>query len=275
MSELQIGVIVGLKSSEQSLGEVKTYGLSVCQLASWEPELWTSEVAKRILEESKTAGVRISAFWAGWPGPRVWDLIDGPGTLGIVPKEYRQERMGALRLGGAFAKEIGVPAVITHLGFIPENPKNPVFEDVVGAVRELGEYFKGLGIGFWFETGQETPVTMLRLIKQVGLDNLGINLDPANLIMYGKGNPIDALGVFGRYVRNVHVKDGVYPSDPMKLGKEMRVGEGQVCYPEFVRRLSEIGFPGDFIIEREVSGEEQRRDIEATIKYLKKLGIGI
>ena len=229
-----IGVIAMMKSSGQSLGAVKDFGLNVCQLVSWEPELWSSKVAHQVCDESKTSGVRISAFWAGWKGPAVWDLIDGPATLGIVPEKYRKQRVETLKLAGTFAKELGVKAVITHLGFIPENPKDPVFADVVDAVHEIAGCFKTLGIEFWFETGQETPVTMLRLIRQAGLDNMGINLDPANLIMYGKGNPVDALSVFGKYVRNIHVKDGICPVDPMKLGKEVKVGDGQVRYPEFL-----------------------------------------
>jgi sugar phosphate isomerase/epimerase len=127
------------------------------------------------------------------------------------------------------------------------------------------------GLEFWFETGQETPVTVLRLIEAVGTGNLGINLDPANLILYGKGNPIDALDVFGKHVRNVHAKDGMYPTDPMQLGREVKVGEGRVRFPEFVRRLEEIGFKGEYIIEREISGEQQKKDIAATVKYLEGL----
>ena len=106
---------------------------------------------------------------------------------------------------------------------------------------------------------------------QVGTGNLGVNLDPANLILYGKGNPIDALDVFGGHVRNVHAKDGMYPTDPMKLGREVKVGEGRVRFPEFVKRLGEVGFTGEFIIEREISGEQQKRDIADTVEYLKKL----
>ena len=105
----------------------------------------------------------------------------------------------------------------------------------------------------------------------MGTSNLGINLDPANLILYGKANPIDALDVFGEYVRNVHAKDGLYPTDPMKLGREVKVGTGKARFPEMVARLAEIGFTGEYIIEREISGEQQNRDIAETVDYLKKL----
>jgi sugar phosphate isomerase/epimerase len=164
-----------------------------------------------------------------------------------------------------------VPAVITHLGFIPENPSDPEFPQVVEAVRDVALHLRSLGLEFWFETGQETPVTMLRLIQAVGTPNLGINLDPANLILYGKANPVDALDVFGAHVRNIHAKDAFYPTDPMKLGREVKVGTGRVRFPDFVRRLNEIGFTGEFIIEREISGEEQKKDIRETVAYLESL----
>ncbi|NLF93204.1 MAG: sugar phosphate isomerase/epimerase, partial [Oligosphaeraceae bacterium] len=127
------------------------------------------------------------------------------------------------------------------------------------------------GLGFWFETGQETPIVLLRVIEEIGDDNLGINLDPANLLMYGKGNPLDSLEVFGKYVRNLHVKDGMTPTDGRKLGREVQVGKGMVNFPRLVQRLREIGFDGEFIIEREIAeGEEQQRDILETVANLQQ-----
>ena len=115
------------------------------------------------------------------------------------------------------------------------------------------------------------PITLLRLLKMTGAQNLGVNFDPANLIAYGKGNPIDAVDTLGPYIRNVHVKDALYPDDPMNFGHEVKVGTGHVRFPEFVRKLAQAGFRGEFIIERETSGEEQQRDILATIQYLNTL----
>ena len=266
-----IGVIVGLKASGSSLAGAHELGLRTAQLCCWNPDLFTPERADAIQRERAGTGMDITSLWAGWPGPRVWDFVEGPSTLGIVPAEYRAMRVAALKQAGDWAHRIGLPAVVTHLGFIPENARDPVFAEVVGAVREIAEHLKTMGMEFWFETGQETPVTMLRLIESVGTGNLGINLDPANLILYGKGNPIDALDVFGPYVRSIHAKDGLYPTDPMKLGREVKVGAGRVRFPEFVRRLDEIGFTGAFIIEREISGDQQRRDILDTVAYLTAL----
>jgi sugar phosphate isomerase/epimerase len=227
-------------------------------------------VAETVRAEAARTGVRVCAVWGGVPGPAEWNFTRGPLTLGLVPPAYRAERVAALQRWADFASWIGAEAVITHCGFIPENLTDPEFEPVVAAIREAAAYCAQRGVGFWFETGQETPVVLLRTIERVGTGNLGVNLDPANLILYGKGNPIDALDVIGRYVRNVHVKDGFYPTDGDHLGREVRVGEGRVRFREFLGRLLEIGFDGDLIIEREISGDQQIRDIRATVDDLRR-----
>jgi sugar phosphate isomerase/epimerase len=140
----------------------------------------------------------------------------------------------------------------------------------------VAEYFKKRGQYFLFETGQETPITLLRLIETIGIDSLGINLDPSNLITGGKGNPIDALTVFGKYVRGVHAKDGTYPSFGFKdgaysNGKQTPLGEGHVDYPRFIEKLREVGYDGALTIEREISGEQQRLDIIAGKAFLETL----
>ncbi len=266
-----IGIISGLKKDMSNLQEIADMGLSCCQLMGWDESMWTTETANQVKKVAQSLNIEITSFWAGWPGPMVWDFVDGPTTLGIVPVAFRAARLETLRRAGDFAKELGIQAVVTHLGFIPENPTDSQFAEVVASVKYLATYYKSLGIEFWFETGQETPVTMLRLIEQVNIDNLGINLDPANLVMYGKANAIDSLEVFGKYVKSIHAKDGMYPTDPMKLGKEVKVGTGKVQFPEFVKALDKIGFDGAYIIERETSGEQQKLDIIETVSYLKGL----
>ena len=266
-----IGVMASLRAEGASLKYVADFGLEVCQLVCWDQDRLTPDRADRVRDESRDLGVRMTSLWAGWPGPKVWDFEQGPTTLGLVPPEYRAKRVDALKRGAEFAHRAELPAIATHLGFIPENATDPQFAEVVEAVREVAEFLAERGMEFWFETGQETPVTMLRLIRAVGTDNLGLNLDPANLILYGRANPIDSLDVFGDYVRSIHAKDGLYPTDPMKLGREVKVGQGKVRFPEFAQRLDELGYDGAYIIEREISGEQQDRDIRATVAYLSDL----
>lgn len=267
----EIGLIIELKEGENNFAPLKQFGLSVCQLVNWDDSLWRADVAARVKQGIRKNRVRVSALWAGVPGPREWNFRRGPVTLGLVPPEYRRDRVISLKKAADFAEAIGVAAIVTHVGFIPENMTDPEFPRVVEAVREVAVYCEKKNLEFWFETGQETPVTLLRAILSVGTPNLGINLDPANLILYGKGNPVDSVEIFGKYIRNIHAKDGFYPTDPFELGREVKVGQGKVNFPELVRQLKEIGFLGEFIIEREISGEQQKKDIRETILYLRKL----
>ncbi len=267
----EIGVMSHLKADGSNLDAVAAFGLTCAQVVYWDPALATREVARALKKRSADTGVRLTAIWGGYTGPAVWNFRRGPVTLGLVPVTYRQMRIEQLQRWADFAAEAGAPAVITHCGFLPENMTDPEFEGVATAISDVAGYCKNLGVGFWFETGQETPVTLLRFIEEVGLDNLGINLDPANLILYGKGNPIDALHVFGKWVRSIHAKDGIPPTNGFELGHEVKVGTGFVRYPEFIPKLLGCGFTGDLTIEREISGDQQIKDIRETIDYLKGL----
>lgn len=114
-------------------------------------------------------------------------------------------------------------------------------------------------------------MVLLRLFEDIGTGNLFVNLDPANLILYGKGNPVDALDVLGGYVRGVHAKDGLYPTNGLELGQEVKVGEGKVNFPQLLARLKQVGYDGSLTIEREISGPQQTADIQATKRYLEEL----
>ena len=109
---------------------------------------------------------------------------------------------------------------------------------------------------------------MLRAIEDTGLDNVFVNLDTANLILYGKGEPVGALEVIGKYVRGLHAKDGLYPTDPKKLGQEVPIGQGRVNFQEVMRRLHQLSYTGPITIEREISGPQQGADIRASKAYL-------
>ena len=271
---MEVGVLVSLHKQseiEEEIKKVHDFGMKSCQLCAWDMSLFTDDMAERIIKVTKEYDVKISVFWCGWTGPAVWDFYDGPLTLGLVPVEYRFQRMQELMKGSDMAKKIGVDIVATHVGFIPENPNTVEYHSLIAAVRAVANHCKANGQKFIFETGQETPVTLRRAIEDVGTDNLGINLDPANLILYGKANPVDALEVFGEYVMNIHAKDGMYPTDGKNLGKEVPIGEGKVNFPAFIAKLKEIGYDSYLTIEREISGEQQIEDIKKAKVYLEEL----
>jgi sugar phosphate isomerase/epimerase len=209
--------------------------------------------------------------WTGVPGPAVWNFIEGPSTIGLVPLQYRPVRVEALKKGADFASRIGAPSITTHVGFIPENPADPLYPGLVEALKDVVNYCRAHQLTFCFETGQETPITLLRVIEDLGRTNLGINLDPANLLLYGKANPVDALDVFGAYVRGVHAKDGEYPTNGRDLGEEKALGEGRVNFPVLVPKLKSFGFDGALTIEREISGPKQIEDIKRAIALLTPL----
>ncbi|MBR6668305.1 MAG: sugar phosphate isomerase/epimerase [Clostridia bacterium] len=268
---MKIGTMLyfnSLEEMEKSFIKLRAFGFASCQLCSWEPEKWTDENADGIRALAEKHGIEISSFWCGWEGPKVWDFYEGQRTLGLVPPQYREMRVKNLCDGADFAHRIGLTDVATHMGFIPECPFDPNFEPLCDAIRTVAQHLKKNGQYLLFETGQETPVTMLRCFEQVGMDNLGVNLDTANLILYGKANPVDALDVFGKYVRNLHAKDGFYPVNGHDLGEEVRLGDGKVDFPALFRRLKELGYDSYVTIEREISGEQQDEDIRHAKVYL-------
>lgn len=270
---MELGVLIQLDNDkvDEKFKQVNELGFSNCQLCCWNADLMTEEIAEKVNEACKKYAIKISTFWCGWSGPCVWDFYEGPLTLGVVPAEYRFERIKELMHGSDFAKMINVENIATHAGFLPEVPMSGQYASIVAALKKVAEKAKSNGQYFLFETGQETPVTLRRTIEDIGFDNLGINLDPANLIMYGKANPIDALEVFGKYVRDVHAKDGCYPTDGRHLGNETPIGEGMVDFPRFVAKLKEVGYDGTLTIEREISGEQQIKDIKDSKTFLEGL----
>lgn len=271
---MKLGTCVSFSSMEgmeEKLVQLGKFGFSSCQLISWNPKVWTDENAEILTSLLAKYNVTVSAFWCGWEGPSDWNFYEGQLTLGLVPVEYRYARVKNLCDGADFAKKLGITDVVTHMGFIPENPYDPNFPGFCRAVRVVAEHLKRNGQYLLFETGQETPVTLLRCFEAVGCDNLAVNLDTANLILYGKANPVDALEVFGKYVRNLHAKDGCWPVNGHDLGHETAIGEGRVDFPGVFRKLHELGYDSWVTIEREIEGEQQIADILSARDYLQSI----
>ncbi|RMD78735.1 MAG: sugar phosphate isomerase/epimerase, partial [Lentisphaerae bacterium] len=193
---IRLGVIQPVREDQDIFARIATFGLTACQLVSWNMGHCHRNLAAQLRRQAQEHNIEITAFWAGLPGPAVWNFIEGPATLGLVPEAYRRERINALKEWAEFAVELGTDTIVTHCGFIPENMNDPLYNGVLDAIGEVADHCASLGIHFLFETGQETPVVLLRTIETLNRPNLGINLDPANLILYGKGNPVDALDVF-------------------------------------------------------------------------------
>ncbi len=202
------------------------------------------------------------------PGVRKWNFTEGPETIGLVPPKTRTERIDALRQVSDFAKQLGIGQVQTHCGFIPENPGDPLYHGAVEAIRTVAQHCQGNGQYFLMETGQETPTTMSRAIRDVAMPNLAVGLDTANLILYGKANPVDAVDILGPHVRSIHAKDGRWPTNPDELGEEVLIGKGLVDFRAVFAKLHRIGYRGAVTIERETSGPQQIEDVKQEKAYL-------
>lgn len=270
-SRPRLGVVttaVGNGGPEKSLLHVRQLGFSACQL---HVGMAGPELAGPIREAARSNGIEVTALMTLGEGKMVWNLRDGPKTIGIIPPDTRAERVAALKRASDLAKACGVPAVHTHCGFIPEDPNVPLYAEAVKVIRDVVQYCRNNGQTFLCETGQETPITLLRVIQDVGLDNIAVNLDVANLILYGRGEPVGALDVLGPHVKGLHAKDGLYPTDPYGLGKEVAIGKGKVRFPEVIAKLRELNYTGPITIEREISGPKQESDIRASQTYLQGL----
>ncbi|MGD1154303.1 MAG: sugar phosphate isomerase/epimerase family protein [Terriglobia bacterium] len=266
---MRLGLIVSVQEdADKALKLVHDLGIPTCQAS-------TDDFSDRVYTALKDAiekyGIEVTAINSSGGPPNEYDFYEGPLTIGVVPKKYRQQRIDNFRRASDFAKRLGIPAFHTHYGFIPENPNDPEYPGVVEALRQVATHLKGNGQMMLYETGQETPITMLRAITDAGLDNQFVNLDTANLILYAKGNPLDALDLLGKLVRGVHAKDGLFPTDPKKLGEEVPIGQGKADFPKLIPRLKELGYTGALTIEREISGPKQLEDIKKEKAYLEKL----
>ena len=264
---MQTGVISSADNPEQQLKIVKELGFHTCQLGidSYSPQL-----AKRVSDSLIKYGLLPTSLICMGPGTYKWNFTEGPSTIGLVPRENRTARIERLLQGIDFCQLAGIPAVHAHFGFIPEDPADILYKEFIETMKPIGEYAHKKSTDIYFETGQETPVTLLRAIKDIGTENLFVNYDTANLVMYGKANALDGLKVIGKYVRALHAKDGQYPVNPAELGKEVPIPTGEVNFPAVLSFLKNIGFNGHVTIEYEL-GEQNRDYILKTKEYLEKI----
>jgi L-ribulose-5-phosphate 3-epimerase len=273
LKPMAVGLLIQpANGPEATISRVKDLGFSNC-FFSLDGYLgkYTPALARELGDLLSKYGVVATCAEVVRPEPLVWDFLQGPSTIGLVPRATRQARMDALRQTSDFAKLLGITQIQTHCGFIPENPKDALYDETVLAIRQVALHCAGNGQSFLMETGQETPTTLLRAIQDVNVPTLGVGLDTANLILYGKANPSDAVEIIGTHVKSVHAKDGRWPTDPMKLGEEVLIGSGRVDFLRVFTRLHELGYRGTITIERETSGPQQIEDVKKEKIYLERI----
>lgn len=230
-----------------------------------------AEFAKRLIASSRKYKIKVTTI-VGVPGHSVWNFREGPSTIGLVPEKGREEKIAVLHKMIDLCQMAKVPAMHSHFGFIPEDMSSPQYKSFIAVMKQLAQYAKDRGVCIYFETGQETPTTLIRAIKDIGYDNLFINCDVANLLLYGKANPTDAIRQFGPLVKDIHAKDGCYPSreNPYSLGQEKPIPEGDVDFPAIIKLLKEEGYTGALTIEYELNDKTQGY-LNKTREYLQNL----
>ena len=257
--------------ADEKFSEIRAMGFNSCQLV-YKPAVYDLSHADIIRESAEKHGIEISAQFAGYRDPFIkFDNYFDYHNAGLNSPAFRESRINYVLSVIPFMKRLGVTDMIVHAGPIPNNPFERAYTEMMCSVRIIADALKRNDMNLLFETGGESPISLLRLIQDVGLDNLFINLDTGNIIMYGFGNPVDAIYTFGKYIRNMHAKDGLPPTDPRKLGKEVNIGEGHVDFDKVFSMLHDLGYDRFVTIEREIRDGAQAEEIARSMKYLQKI----
>jgi sugar phosphate isomerase/epimerase len=219
-------------------------------------------------------GIITTCVFAGFEGESYADIPTVQRTVGLVPPESRAARIAELKAIADFARELSVDRVGVHLGFVPHDRTNSDYGALVELTRDICAHCARNQQALHLETGQEPADVLIRFLDDVNRDNLFVNFDPANMILYGAGQPLPALELLGARVRSVHCKDAVWSDRPGETwGREVPLGEGDVDFAAFLRVLKRIGYDGPLTIEREIPQEPQRQkaEIGGAVKLLERL----
>lgn len=273
--ELAIGVITGFqKGAQDALSVVQDLGIPTVQIG-YPANLDNEEGVQSIEAALAATGIKITTVFCGFPGESYADIPTVQETVGLVPESTRAERVEKTLQIAQFAHKIGVSRVAAHIGFVPEDHSDPRYGELVEVTRCICDDLKTRGQVFALETGQETAQGLKHFIEDVKVDNLRVNFDPANMILYGNDQPIPALDVLMPWIDGVHAKDGKWPTEEGQktgqLGEETPLGEGDVNMATWLKKLLDLGYRGPITIEREISGDKQKEDIRAGKKLLEDI----
>ncbi len=216
----------------------------------------------------RAAGIVLTGTMLSFPGEDYSTFEAIRRTGGFVPDEQWPLRRQLAKQAAQFTADLGVKSIGTHVGFVP-HASDAGYAEARERVRGVAADFAAEGIDLLMETGQESAVELLEFLHDLAAPNVFINFDPANMILYGAGDPIEALRVLGKYVRHVHVKDATPSGQPgKKWGAEVPFGEGMVGPKRFLNALKEIGYAGPLVIERE-AGDDRVGDVQKGINALR------
>ena len=230
--------------------------------------------ADKILATLAPYGISITAVFGGFEGESYATIPTVVETVGLMPASTRQKRLDEMFEISDFAKMIGCDVIALHLGFVPHDTTDPAYQDIVAVTQQLCQHAANNGQAVHLETGQESADGLVTFIQDTKCDNLFVNFDPANMILYGAGNPIEAVEKIGNLIKSVHCKDAKWAANPGKeWGVETKLGDGDVGMKTFLQTLQKIGYTGPLTIEREIpqTPEKQQAEIGHAVDLLKQL----
>jgi len=243
-------------------------GVNVTQIACGDPHHASWEEGDAMPDAARAADFVMVGAMLGFPGEDYTTPETIKQTGGFGPAELREERLGRLQWALERTKALGLSDLMLHAGFLPE-PDDPGRSAMLETLAKAGQFAADQGITLAFETGQETAQLLRRTLDELRSPNLKVNFDPANMLLYDMGDPIQAVELLGPDIRTVHCKDAKRPKNPGEWGEEVPLGQGEVDFPAFLKTLKSVGYAGPLLIEREVGDQTSRkRDIAAGVAYL-------
>jgi len=220
-------------------------------------------LAESFIKSLDELGIKLTCVFGGFEGESYQDIPTVERTVGLVPAETRASRLQEMREISDFARLLGCNVIGLHLGVVPHDRHSKDYLEIISVTRQLCDHAATNEQALHLETGQESAESLRNFIVDMQRPNLFINFDPANMILYGMGNPIEALDIIGEYVRSVHCKDGTWSDQPgVTWGREVPLGEGDVGIEDYLNKLKEIGYRGPLTIEREIPQDPIRQKAE-------------
>ncbi len=270
---LAIGVCswsLQVKNVPELKGFLDQLGTDVVQIACGDPHHASWDEGDDMPEAAKKAGFRMIGAMLGFPGEDYTTPQTIQKTGGFGDPALRPERLDRLQWALERTRALGLNDLMLHAGFIPEpnDPERKPFLDTLAKVSDLAQ---AKDVTIAFETGQETADLLRLTLDELKCPNLKVNFDPANMILYDKGDPLRAVEILGPDIRTVHVKDANRTQVPGTWGEEVPLGQGQVNIKAFIQTLKKVGYQGPLCIEREVGDQSQRlADVAHGIKHLQE-----
>lgn len=278
LQPLQVGLMfwtggeLGVEAPPDEIADsVCSLGVSCGQLGVHGTAALTDAYAAEWKAALEARQLSVVTAFTGFEGESYASIPVCARTVGFVPAETRQERERRSYEVSDFARALGIPGLATHIGCLPEDRDHPDYAAVLALVRRICDHCEANGQTYALETGQEPAGALLEFLRAVDRPNIGINFDPANMILYGSGEPMEALDALKAHLITVHCKDGTWPEEPGEWGRETPLGDGDVGMGRFIEALKQAGYAGPLTIEREIVGEEQREDIRGAIALLNRL----